>query len=338
MRIGGLATGMDIDELVNKLMTAERAPLHKMEQDKTKLTWQRDAFRDVNKVLKELDDMMLNMKLSKTYNTKKISSSQEGAVTATGAAGTANGSYTIEVKQLATAEMKVGKLSDKGFEDALGKAYNFTITTYDEKGEPQVHEIQVNENESLKDVINKVNNEVKDIRMFYDQQSGQVVMETTYTGIRNPDKDQGEIVLGGNFFSDVVKLDSKKEAQNAEFTYNGNLALTSKDNSYTLNGITYEFKGVTDGPATLTVTNDVDAAFDNIKAFVDKYNEVVEKLNGTQTEERYRNFLPLTDEQKRKCPIRKSSYGKKKQRAASLKVKQSLPTDCLRCVKAGMLR
>ncbi|MDY0393232.1 flagellar cap protein FliD N-terminal domain-containing protein [Virgibacillus halophilus] len=71
MRIGGLATGMDIDELVNKLMTAERVPLNKMQQNQTTLTWQRDAFRDVNKTLKELDDMMLDMKLSKAYNTKK---------------------------------------------------------------------------------------------------------------------------------------------------------------------------------------------------------------------------------------------------------------------------
>jgi flagellar hook-associated protein 2 len=32
--------------------------------------------------------------------------------------------------------------------------------------------------------------------------------------------------------------------------------------------------------------------------FVDKYNQIVEMINGTQTEERYRDYKPLTDKQK----------------------------------------
>lgn len=71
MRIGGLASGMNVDEIIEKLMTAERMPLDRMEQDKTTLTWKRNAFRDINLKLKELDDMILDMKLSKTYNPKK---------------------------------------------------------------------------------------------------------------------------------------------------------------------------------------------------------------------------------------------------------------------------
>ena len=54
MRVGGLATGMDIEAMVNKLMEAERMPLDRMEQDRTLLTWKRDAFRDVNRSLLEL--------------------------------------------------------------------------------------------------------------------------------------------------------------------------------------------------------------------------------------------------------------------------------------------
>lgn len=36
-RIGGLASGMDIDSLVDKLMKAERAPLYKLQQQKLNL-------------------------------------------------------------------------------------------------------------------------------------------------------------------------------------------------------------------------------------------------------------------------------------------------------------
>ena len=49
----------------------------------------------------------------------------------------------------------------------------------------------------------------------------------------------------------------------------------------------------------MIVTNDNDQVFDNIMNFIDKYNEVVEKLNSTQTEGKYRDFPPLTDAQKK---------------------------------------
>ena len=34
MRVGGLASGMDIDALVEKLMSAEKIPLNKLQQKK----------------------------------------------------------------------------------------------------------------------------------------------------------------------------------------------------------------------------------------------------------------------------------------------------------------
>ena len=54
-RIGGLASGMDIDSMVEKLMQAEKAPLNKLYQKKQTHEWQRDAYRDVNKKLNAFD-------------------------------------------------------------------------------------------------------------------------------------------------------------------------------------------------------------------------------------------------------------------------------------------
>src|SRR5690625_7896913 len=99
MRVGGLATGMDIESMVNKLMQTERMPLDRIEQDRTELTWKQDAFREINRSLLELSEMMtgtnFNMKLSTMYQSKTVTSSQEGAVTATGTTSASNGSYNI---------------------------------------------------------------------------------------------------------------------------------------------------------------------------------------------------------------------------------------------------
>src|SRR5699024_11947463 len=81
--------------------------LDRMEQDKTTLEWKRDGFREINKALLELDNMMLDMKLSKTYNSKTVTSSMESAVTATATSSAANGSYKISVEKLATSAMNV---------------------------------------------------------------------------------------------------------------------------------------------------------------------------------------------------------------------------------------
>ncbi|RZI50135.1 flagellar cap protein FliD, partial [Aeribacillus pallidus] len=60
MRIVGLASGMDIDALVKDLMKAERIPLDKMVQQKQIFEWQRDSYREINKLLDELDRLIFD--------------------------------------------------------------------------------------------------------------------------------------------------------------------------------------------------------------------------------------------------------------------------------------
>lgn len=60
MRVGGLASGMDIDALVEKLMKAERMPLDKTFQKKQTYEWQRDAYRGVNTKLKTFDNFLFD--------------------------------------------------------------------------------------------------------------------------------------------------------------------------------------------------------------------------------------------------------------------------------------
>ncbi|THE12353.1 flagellar hook protein [Bacillus timonensis] len=108
MRIGGLASGMDIDQLVKDLMKAERIPLNKMNQQKQTLEWQRDDYRSMNSLLLSLRDLSFNMKLSSTFRAKNTTSSNESKVTATASAAAGNVSYTLsKVDKLATAATKV---------------------------------------------------------------------------------------------------------------------------------------------------------------------------------------------------------------------------------------
>lgn len=299
MRVGGIASGMDIEGMVEQLMEAERTPLTRLQQQQMTLEWKRDAFRDINSNLLELDKMMLDMKLSTTYKPKKTSSSMEDAVTATATSRASNGSYEISVNKLATSAMNVGDKLDKKptFEDGG----SHTFTTYNEDGSEEEHTFEVEKGDSINDVMKKITDASDGrVRAFYEESTGQVVLEATRTGKHNEEGNEIEFGEGSeSFFKETLGLKGEEiAAQNAEFTYNKGLTIESKSNEYTINGLQLTFHQVTTGNARISVTTDVDESVDKIKAFVEKYNETIDKMNGSQTEERHRDFKPLTEEQR----------------------------------------
>lgn len=54
----------------------------------------------------------------------------------------------------------------------------------------------------------------------------------------------------------------------------------------------------TDKPITIKTQSDPQKAVDAIKGFVEDYNSLLKLLNDKISEEKYRDFAPLSDEQK----------------------------------------
>lgn len=107
MRIGGLASGMDIDTMVKDLMKAERIPLDKLKQKKQVLEWQRDDYRSMNTLLLNFRSELTTMRLSSTYRARGTTSTADSKVTATASSAASLASYTIKVDKLATVATKV---------------------------------------------------------------------------------------------------------------------------------------------------------------------------------------------------------------------------------------
>src|SRR5699024_3887906 len=135
MRVGGLASGMDTEEIVSQLMEAERAPLIKLEQDQQRISWKTDAFRDINTQLKELDDIENEMKLSKSYKPKSTAARDDGAVTASANSSASEGTYAVKVDQLATGEMHAGDTGSIESESVTAQERTCDFSMYDENGE-----------------------------------------------------------------------------------------------------------------------------------------------------------------------------------------------------------
>lgn len=318
LRIGGLATGMEIDQIVDRLMEAERMPLERMKQDQIMLTWKQDAFREINRSLLELEHMIFDMKLSPTYQSKTVHSSNENAVTATASSSAVDGSYQIHVSQLATNAINVGKPenrleANKSLKDLniLQENSTIVISTYDDQGEKIDTEVYLDADDTLHRALQKITDQVDHVRAFYDEASNQVVLETTRTGAFHPNKplslgdesvnEYPEIIFNNDheFFSNLgLHTENERGGENAEFIYNNELTLQSRTNDYSLQGIHFDFHHTTEENARITVSTDIDHTVEAIKEFVEKYNEIIDLLNGSQQEEVYRDFPPLTDEQK----------------------------------------
>lgn len=109
LRVGGLASGMDIESIVKNLMTAERMPLDKLKQQKQTLEWQRDDYRKINTLLLDFRTELTQMKLTSKYRSSSVTTSNETKVTATAATSAAQASYSIsKVDRLASAAYRVG--------------------------------------------------------------------------------------------------------------------------------------------------------------------------------------------------------------------------------------
>ena len=74
----------------------------------------------------------------------------------------------------------------------------------------------------------------------------------------------------------------------------------------------------------VAVSHDVDAVVEKIKAFVETYNSTLESIAGELYEERYRDYLPLTDEQKKEMSDRDIEKWEEKARSGMLRGDQLL--------------
>ncbi|MBM7645030.1 flagellar hook-associated protein 2 [Scopulibacillus daqui] len=317
MRISGLASGLDIDAMVDKLMQAERKPLDKMKQDRQKLEWRRDDYRDINKRLDELSKITLDMRLQSTYLTKKTSSSDDSKVTATASGNIGNAAYTLSGVNLATSahNESTERIADKDFDpnkslsemrdkfqpplDPKG-SISFKITTYDQEGKPVEKAFDFDQSTSLNHILKEINRSNLGINAFYDHSTGKVSFTRTDTG--NMNENGPEMAFSGDFLTDTLKLDSSKEAggKDASFILNG-LQTTRHSNSFTVNGVTFNLKNnmTNNETVTITVENDTDAVYQKITDYINKYNEVMNTINEKISEVPNRDYPPLTDNQKK---------------------------------------
>lgn len=203
MRIGGLASGMDIDSIIAKSMEAQRAPLNKLQQQKQTYEWQRDAFRTMNKNAKGLSDYMFDNTMKQSSLIKKSVTTTNDAVTATANAGASGTLQISKVTQLASsATIKSEGLFTNADNPNKGVASNTKLTDLDatsglfangssneikmkvlkDSGKMEDVTITITDEDTIGTMVSKLNASSTGLNAYYDENSGSLSISTKATG------------------------------------------------------------------------------------------------------------------------------------------------------------
>lgn len=361
-RVSGLSSGMDIDSMVTKLMTAERMPLDKIQQKKTYTEWQRDDYRTMNTALAELDKLIfdgIGKQSLLNKSTVTVSDPNALSVKSTGA----NFSGSIEVERVATAANMTSTLTGTDKIDPtkllseasfFGSSQTLVIQAVNKDGSLGAEKtIDIEATDTLNSLIAKIN-EKSDVRAFYDQASGKFSMTAKNTGnavaidsFDGSETDVAEIKLSSrvkgtttpidesmNFFTNALKLGADNTAAetenfkrtvgtNASVKYNG-ITIERASNTFTLDNAEITVKKKTTEPVTFSGVTDVDTAVDTIKKFVESYNALISNVKTKIGEQKNASYAPLTDAQKEAMSETEVKMWEEKARKGTLKNDSSL--------------
>lgn len=282
-RVGGLASGMDIDSIVEKLMVAERTPLNKLKQKKTSYEWQRDAYRSVNTKLKTLDSFIFdNYRLTGSLSSKTATVSDSSKVSVIASAA-AQGNLSIsDVGPLATAaKITGGDVGNVALTQRLAKADTDSLQTMMGAGAPaelkfdilgtNAQNITIDTTKSIKDVLTQLNASGTGLNAAYNSTTGKFSFATT-TGNTIDFNDAGSKTALSNFGMDTTKTSGTFTSATKWIAGNASTASSStKLGEYGLTNGTFKISAPNANGAT--VTKDISySATDTIDSLLTKIN------------------------------------------------------------------
>ena len=248
-RIGGLASGMEIDSIVEKLMQAERMPLNKAFQRKQTLEWQRDAYRNVNVATQKFKTFLNEKMWLQNQLMKKTATSTNENLVSVKATNSATGSLNIEsVAQLASATQMIGEQKGHTGTTKLSalvgdSVKSIELRSIDKNGNLAEKATTISfdpTKDTINDLVKKINESKAGVTALFE--NGQLSLTANNTG--SVKSGSGEIVFGqGKELFDALGMDNAdiKAGKNAILKVNG-ISLERSSNNFTISGYEVSLK------------------------------------------------------------------------------------------------
>ncbi|MBM7618358.1 flagellar hook-associated protein 2 [Bacillus tianshenii] len=236
-------------------------------------------------------------------------------------------SFTYNLGEDVTLDEKSGRLVFKEPLEAGSTIQGFTyenyqstlsITTYDETGRELKGEFTLTGSKTMNQLMSEISSSPIGVTAFYDDYSGELKMTRKDAGAL-VGVDGKSFAISDGFFKDYLKLDDTEQTgQSATLDING-ISTTRKSNTFSINGVTITLKEDMPETATITVNNDSEKTFGAIKNYIEKYNELITKISEKTSQAVYRDFKPLTDEERESLSEKQIEQWEEKAKSGLLK-------------------
>lgn len=316
IRISGLASGFDTESIIKEAMKGETARVDVVRQQKQVLEWKREQYREANTKFLALRSSLLNLKLQGTFQAKTVTSTDSSALTATAASSAVEGSFSIEVIRLAKGASKESTPVASDYVHS-GEDASFTLS-----GKNGSATITVEDGDTIAAVVAKINQQQTStgIRASFDSGHNKFYLFTSGTGTDS----KIELQDTDSFLASTLNVDlTTVQGTDAAIKFNGGQELNFSSNRFTFNNINFNLlkAGQT---VDINVSPDIDSAVEKIKDFVEKYNAAVGYIAEKLGEKRYRDFAPLSNEQKNEMKEKEIELWEEKAKSGLLRSESTL--------------
>lgn len=297
IRLSGLASGIDTDEMIKSMMTTDQNKIDKAQQKQQTITWQQEIYREVISESKSFTDKYFSLTSKNSilnnsaWNTLSITSSNSSMMSAKGKAGASDVNYVFEVEKLAQPATIEKSFDSK--KDLVG-AGSFKITV----GDGETKTITIEDDDTVETMIKKINNEMGDkAKASYSEMTKKFTIKTTETGKDTSIKiteDTSKLITKDGIDTTVNGSNMEGKVKVGD-TIVKNLEDQSS-NSFTIDNIEYNI--YTTGTSNITSKQDYQKVADNMNAFVEDYNKLMDKVYDLVTQKANKDYPPLTEAQK----------------------------------------
>lgn len=287
---GGLATGLDTNSLVSALMTAERAPIGRMEADKIWLNNRLSAFTQFDEKLNGFLENIKNLGDQEQYYKRQISSSSDEFFTASVSNDALdNTNYQISVESLAQVQKNYsnavdGSGDDIGFSSKSDNILGTGAFVINIDGEDHTIDITA-ENNTLEGLMAAINDADFGVSASIINDGTDSPYRLTFTGQAVGVAftiDSSGLVGGTESFA---AFEESQAPTQAHIIVDG-LDIYSKSNTIAeaIPGVTLDLLKAESGTETsISIDQNVSAVKSNIQAFITGYNEVIGFVTGQST-------------------------------------------------------
>ncbi|WP_018145622.1 flagellar filament capping protein FliD [Thioalkalivibrio sp. AKL6] len=271
----GIGSGLDLNQIVNDLVNAERVPKEtRFNQREQRLEAQISAYGNLTSAIDQVKGTLSQLSEFELSQNASVSNRDVARVTADGTA--ANGNFSLEVKQLAQAQALASAPGDFADPDAAVGAGQLAIQV----GDGDAFTVNVQEGDTLRDVRNAINDAEGGVTasIVNDGDGARLVLTANTTGAANTINVTATEDPAGSGLArlDGANLVQTRAAQDAEAVING-LTVTSTTNTLedTVEGLSIELRGTSDSPVTVSVSEDQGALQRALEGFVEAYNGLI---------------------------------------------------------------